>query len=278
MLRRLPADLPLFGALLLGLSLVVYGFAGTYTESAVGRPSSTASLAFIFIPIWGAVAAAVGLVLGWVVRAVWRRFKDSAKPDRHTWVLRAILGCAVVASAGAGAWSVIQYEQEAKPGIRFDSGLLVREFRPDSGNTVRESTMLYDYHGKSVAISWAGNNSELLVPDDRVVLRDTVTGKHAEFATSTLDYITRVDALSVSATPGSTLLAIVISGRATGRRAIVAVIDESYRVVFEEQIQRFWQLGDSPAEIRVRPPATDEYVVVGPHNNAPLMLRRKDGA
>jgi len=278
MLKRLPADLPLFGALLFGLSLIAYGFAGTYTESAVGRPSSTASVAFFFIPIWGVVAAAIGLVLGLAVRATWRRVEDSEEPDRRTRALLVILGCGVVASAGAGAWTVIHYEQEAKPGIRFDSGLLVREFGPDSGTTVRAATMLYDYPGKPVTISWAGNNSELLVPDDRVVLRDTVTGKHAEFTTSTLDYITRVDALPVSVTPGSALLAIVISGRATGRRAIVAVIDESYRVVFEEQVQRFWQLGDSPVESRVRPPATGEYVVVGPHDNASLILRRKDGA
>lgn len=39
----------------------------------------------------------------------------------------------VLAAAGAGAWSVIQYEQGAKPRIRIDGGLVVREFRAGEG-------------------------------------------------------------------------------------------------------------------------------------------------
>jgi hypothetical protein len=39
---------------------------------------------------------------------------------------------------------------------------------------------------------------------------------------------------------GPALLAIVISGRATGRRAIVAVADENYQVIFAELVERFW--------------------------------------
>ncbi|HEX6284825.1 MAG TPA: hypothetical protein VFZ71_08120 [Pyrinomonadaceae bacterium] len=278
MLRRLPRDLPLFGASLLGLSLIAWGYAGMYTEFAIGRPSSTASLGFLFVPIWGVLAAVVGLVLGFIVRAVWRRAKGSTEPEQRSWALLATLGFAIVASAGAGALSVIQYEQEAKPQIRLDSGLLVREFRNDSEKTIRPPTALYDSDRKSAAVSWASNRSELLFGDDRVVFRDTMTGKHAEFRTPALDYITRVDAVPMSATPGRALLAIVISGRATGRRAIIAVIDENYKVIFEEQVQRFWELKDTPVEIRVRSSAKDEYVVVGPRCNESLILRRKDAA
>jgi hypothetical protein len=87
-----------------------------------------------------------------------------------------------------------------------------------------------------------------------------------------------VDAAPISATGGPPLLAVVISGRATGRRAIIAVIDENYKVVFEEQVQRFWELRDTPIEIRVRPAAADEYFVVGPRCNESLILRRKNAA
>lgn len=119
-MRRIPADLPLFGALLLGLSLMAYGYTGMYTEFAVGRPSSTASLGFLLVPIWGGLAGLVGLVLGFSVRAVWRSVAGTEEPDRRTWVLLATLACAIVAGAAVGAISVIQYEQEAKPGVRVD--------------------------------------------------------------------------------------------------------------------------------------------------------------
>jgi hypothetical protein len=173
---------------------------------------------------------------------------------------------------------VIQYEQEARPQVRLDSGLLVREFRADSERPVRSSIVLYDSDHKSGSVSWGGNKSEIQFENDRVVFRDTVTGNYAQFRTSTLDYITRVDAVPVSASPGRALLAIVISGRATGRRAIVAVIDENYKAVFEEQVQRFWELRDMPVEVRTRPAASDEYIVVGPRCNESLILRRKDAA
>jgi hypothetical protein len=281
MLRQLPEDLPLFGAFIFALSFAAFGFAGMFAELALGRPSSTSSLGFFFVPIWAALVAVPGLVLGFIVRAVWRRMKgDDA--ESHASALLAILAFAVVASAGAGVLTVVQSEQEAKPRIRFDGGLLVREFRADSELLVRASTALYDSDNdsdrKAEVLSWGSNRSELLIADDSVVLRDTVSGKSAQFRTPALDYITRVDAVPMLAARGPSLLAIVVSGRATGRRAIIAVVDENYEVVYEEQVERFWSLCDTPIEVRVGP-AKDEYAVVGGRcSNESLMLRRKNAA
>jgi hypothetical protein len=273
MLRRIPTDLPPFGALLLGLSLVAFGYTGMFTELALGRPSSTSSVGFLFVPLWGVLASIVGVILGLVVRAIWRRTKGP-EAESDTSALLVTLTCAVVAAAGFGAFNVIQYEQEAKPRIRLDDGQLVREFRTDSEKAVRASTTLYDSDDKSEVLSWGTNRSELLVDDDHVVLRDTVSGKDARFSTSALDYTTRVDAVPVLADPGPSLLTIVISGRATGRRAIIAAVDQNYKVVFEEQVERFWQLDNTPVEVRVDP-AMGEYVVVGPHAYQSLILKRK---
>jgi hypothetical protein len=279
MLRRFPKDLPLFSSLLLGLSLMAFGYTAMCVELVIGRPSSTAGLGFLFIPIWGGLAAIVGLVLGFIARALWRRAKGSAEPERPTWALLVVLGGAIVVSAGAGALDVIYYEQEAKPQLRYDSGQLVREFRPDSERSLRTSTVLYDSaDDKPKGLSWGNNRSELLFANDRVVLRDTATGKNVSFRTAALDYITRVDAVPVSATPTQPILAVAISGRATGRRAIIAVIDENYKVIFEEQLERFWELRDTPIEIRTRPAARDEYIVIGPRCDKSLILRRKDAA
>jgi hypothetical protein len=230
-------------------------------------------LGFFFIPIWGGLAAVAGLVLGFVVRAVWHALKRS-EAETNTSALRATLACAVVAAAAAGALSVVHYEQAAEPRVRLDGGLLVREFRADLGKPVRTSTVLYDSDKKTATLSWGGNTSELVIDDDQVLLRDTTSGKNARFATAALDYITRVDAVPVLAEQGPSLLAIVICGRATGRRAIVATVDENYQVIFEEQVKRFWQLSDTPVEVRAGS-EHDEYVVVGPYSYESLVLRRK---
>jgi hypothetical protein len=123
-------------------------------------------------------------------------------------------------------------------------------------------------------LTWGSNRSELLVADDQVVLRDTATGKNAQFVTGTLDYITRVDAVPLSSMRGASLLAVVICGRATGRRAIVAVIDENYKIVYEEQVERFWELGATPVEVRAGSDV-GEYVVVGPASYESLILKPK---
>jgi hypothetical protein len=159
--------------------------------------------------------------------------------------------------------------------IRVDEGLLVREFRVASEKPIRASTaLLDDSDTKTSMLSWGSRRCELFVSDDHVVLRDTISAKDARFSTSALDYVTRVDAVPVLAKQGPSLLAIVISGRATGRRAIIAAVDENYKVIFEEQVERFWQLSDTPVEVRVGP-AMDEYVVVGPHSYESLILERK---
>jgi hypothetical protein len=278
MLRQLPKDLPLFGALLFGLSLVAFGYTAMRVELLIGRPSSTAGLGYIFIPIWGALAAIVGLVLGFVARAIWRRASGPVGPEKRTWALIVTLASAIIVSAGAGALDVVRYEQQAKPQIRFDSGLLIREFRPDPERTLRASTVLYDADHKPTALSWGSNRSELLFDGERVVLHDAVSGKNVAFNIPALDYVTRVDAVPMSVTHGHPLLAITISGRATGRRAVIAVIDGDYKVLFEEQVERFWELRDASIEIRIRPAATEEYVVIGPRCDKSLILRRKDAA
>lgn len=278
MLRRLPRDLPLFGALLLGLSLMAFGYAAMYVDLWIGRPSSTAALGFLFVPIWSVLAAVVGLILGFVARAAWRRARSPTEPERQTWALLVTLGCVVAVSAGAGLLDVIQNEQEAKPHIRFNSGALVREVRADAAKPLRISNALYDLDNKLSQLSWGSNRSELLFEDDRVVLRDTVTGKNVEFRTSALDYINRVDAVPVSIAPGQALLAVAISGRATGRRAVIAVIDENYNVIFEEQVERFWELRDTPIEVRTGTAAAFEYIVFGPRCDRSLILRPKGAA
>jgi hypothetical protein len=231
-------------------------------------------LGLFFVPIWGGLAAIVGLILGLVVRAVWRRVADP-EAEHRTSALIAILAIAIAISIGAGVLNVIHHEQEAQPGIRVDDGRWIREFRADSEKPVRASTILYDgSDSKNTVLSWSRNQSRLLLDDDSLVLSDVASGKSFRIPIAALDYVTRVDAVELLATPDPPLLAIVISGRATGRRALVAVVDENYRVVFEEQVARFWELESTQIEIRLGP-ATDEYAVVGPQSYESIILRRK---
>jgi hypothetical protein len=69
------------------------------------------------------------------------------------------------------------------------------------------------------------------------------------------------------------LLAIVICGRATGRRAIVLVIAPDYSALLEERIYRFWQLDQKALEIRKDHLTGTENIVIGPGLDKSLVIR-----
>ena len=272
MLRRVPQDLPVFGALAIGLSLAAFGLTAYFVEGAIGRPSSTSSLALIFIPIWAILGALLGFALGLIGRAIWLRVRVPAEPPRRTWWLPVALGGLVAVSTGTGALGVIKAEQEARPRVRTDVGALSREFRADSQTLIRDSIPLLSQDNNTKSIAWGRNTSEVLVDDGSVLIRDTANGKSIEVATGALDYIRRVDAAHlVEKLGGSPMLAVTISGRATGRRAVIVVIDEDYRRLFEEQVIRFWELSQTPIE--VRSDQGHEYIVVGPGCDRSLVLK-----
>ena len=93
-------------------------------------------------------------------------------------------------------------------------------------------------------------------------------------STTALDYITRIHATQFYRPGGGDpLLAVVISGRATGRRAVVLVVSSDYKVFLEQRLYRFWELDAIPVKIRSDPSIRAEIVVVGPGCEKSLVLR-----
>jgi hypothetical protein len=95
-------------------------------------------------------------------------------------------------------------------------------------------------------------------------------------STSALDYITKIDAVPLfTKTENEPLLAVVISGRATGRRAVVLVIAPDYDTVLEERLYRFWELDQTALEIRKEQLTGSENIVIGPGCDKSLVIRRR---
>jgi hypothetical protein len=86
-----------------------------------------------------------------------------------------------------------------------------------------------------------------------------------------LDYVTRIDAAELNATNGDAWLVVVVSGRATGRRSTVAVLSPDYEKVYEERVERFWNL-PSPLEIHFDAVRRQEVAVIGPCCSLPIVL------
>ena len=275
LLTRIPKDIPVAAALASGLGLLAFGFTALFMDP---RPSSTAGLGLLFIPIWSLGAGAVGYALGLAVRALWNRVAPIATGTRaQRWVLPGLLVLAVSGASLFGWWEVIEAEVAAKPAVVLDSGTLDRQFVPNSDALVRSPMELYKYDRSPQTISWGRNNSEVAIGNYEVRIRDTKMPKReVVISTAALDYITKIDAVPLfSKAENEPLLAVVISGRATGRRAVVLVIGPDYSALLEERLYRFWQLDQTALEIRKEQLTGSENIVVGPGCEKSLVIRRK---
>jgi hypothetical protein len=241
------------------------------------RPSSTSALALLFIPFWAVIAGAAGFVLGLAARGAWKSVpSERQNQKRHSWVLPSLLAFILVGASTLGAFHAGETEKAAEPRVIVDAAKLDRAFAAATGSRIREAKQVYKADPPSDQVGWGPNTTELLYRDSQVQLRDRGSNRNVVVSTAALDYITRVYAVPVAlAAYAQPSLAIVITGRATGRRAIVLVLAPDYEVLLEERIYRCWHL-DSPAiDVRSDQSNKSEAIVVGPTCETPLVIRSR---
>lgn len=275
MLRRIPADLPFFGALALGLGFLAFGFTAVVAELHLGRPSSTSSLGFVFVPIGSLLFGVLGYLLGIVARLFWRGAKpESAEAAKGSRALQRVLAIVILLASVSGMATVLIYERASQPSVIIDTGIVSTAFAINSDLLVRGSKQVFNFGTKPEIVSWGRNESELSIEDLRVRLKDRGRPLNVNLTATGLDYVTYIHAAHL-ATSGDRdpFLILVITGRATGRRAQVVLLNPEYKVVYQHRIERFWNLDSSPLEIRLDPSSHREVPVVGPTCEKSLVLR-----
>lgn len=278
MLKRIPDDLPLFGALAGALGFLAFGLTGMFVEVLAGRPSSTASLGFIFIPIWTALFGFAGLLIGALVQTIWRRLKPTSPEfvvkGNGLWValLTIIMGSLILGTA-----SVIIYEAGSKPTIIFDSGAISANSEINTDTSIRKSMLIYGgSQSPQNNITWGQNESKIVVNGLDIKLNDRKRSMDVNLKASGLDYITYVHAASfANSVNQNPFLVVVITGRATGHRALIVVLDADYRMLYQSRIERYWPIDGMPLEIRRATNNQGELAVVGPTCDKPLVLTKR---
>ena len=275
MITRLPTDLPRFLAAVVGLSFLAWGFASIWAEAAVGRPSSTSALAYIFVPAWAGMLAAGGFVVGFVLRALVAGPAVRANPSRlNRGAALAILLVVPVLAAIHGLRGISRTEADARPRVLSSTPLVVREVvesRSPAGSqpavliweysdgahsdSARKDLPTISFSGLSATFAFAGLRSEVL-------------------ELPALDYVTSAYLLPLGHEGATRAYVAVINGRATGRRSVVAVLSADLRVLHAELVERWWQLSDNPlwAESSGREPSF-ERAILGCAGNRMITFR-----
>jgi hypothetical protein len=250
-ISRYPDDLPPVLAIAAGSLFAAMGFASVGAEEAWGRPSSTAGIAYLFIPVFSVLVALGGFLFGLLGR--WLLSSGgvvSRKGPLVSLTYFSVIAAGISGGATHGIRAVAEAEESAKPRILATSPEVER-ISPVSSTPHVTSTATVLFGLESAA------------PPPRIALPGDVgslelAGLTASFSFPShateevslvpLDYVTRVDAVAVN-TPGSGRWTVVaITGRATGRRLIVVTLSADGGVRHAELMQRCWSIDRSPLE------------------------------
>jgi len=193
-----------------------------------------------------------GLVVGIALFAGWQKAVGPETEPRRArfWLLALYLGVVVAASA-VGVTLALVGEAGAKPEVLIDKGLLQAVPAPSPTTAVRKAVR-YDCSNAPQSLEWGRKSTELLVSRKAVTIRDRRSKATTSISIEGLDYVTRVHTTFLDGSPGEDpFLVLVVSGRATGHRAILAVLSPAHEVIHEERIERTWPTDWTPLEVRL---------------------------
>ncbi len=275
MLKRFPDDLPLFGALLASLGYLAFGYSAVYATLHFGRPYSLIGLAMYFIPVWAGMYGIAGGLSGLLVRKLLAR-NPKFVADRFSlsrrWMPLALIG-GICVGCVLGALTVLVNERRARPALLVDDGSIRQRLGGGDDRWVRSALPVFDGKTASASTVWGTNDSMILFYDRVVQFSDRFRARYADLDISGLDYITRIDAAPLIVDgPDKPWLVVVASGRATGRRAIIAVLAPDYGVAYQRRVERFWGLSPPPLEIRSDRTTGREIAVIGRGREQSLVL------
>ena len=240
----IPKSMPLAVGAIFGAFVASYMLGALNAEFEIGRPSSTSSIGYIFVPIYSGVAALVGVGVGYLFRvALKQRGKSNlVKKKKYFLVFLSILIATSLLARNIGVQEVVKYEEFNEPRILSNKGGFAKE--PfDKGNAPSPETnvrLLWDFQKKSILPVSHGRNSAEIEVLQSVLLKipfDEVLP--ITYDVSGFGYITEVSALKWSGGPkAADYLVVLIKLRATSARSILLIYDHRNILVYEELLKR----------------------------------------
>jgi hypothetical protein len=285
MLTRFPTHLPRLLAALAGLCFLAFAVAGMQAVQGIGRPSSTASLGYVFAPIVAAAFAAGGYIVGFALRALLLRLgvrERSAAGYRVVPVAILIAGPVLAGMQGASraVSRVRQREASARPRVLVSTPSVAWQadaaWVPDDARRgVRRGVLVW-----AADESWldtAGRHLPASAGDGRGGAWFTLDGRRsAALNVSALDNVRGVYVLPLGEERAPRAYVAVLNGRATGRRSLVVVLAPDMRVLHAELVERWWRGPDVPlcADSAASPTAPDAAIIGGCDTDSPGRGRR----
>lgn len=146
----------------------------------------------------------------------------------------------------------------------------------NSDSVVRGATQVLGRDETPQPVSWGRNDSAILIDGLHVQFNDRRRSPFVDLDATGLDYLNRIHVAPLFVRgKAEPFLVVIIAGRATGRRALVTVLSPEYQIVFQQRVERFWELASPSLEIRRDATDGEEIAVVGPDCAKSLILKAR---
>jgi hypothetical protein len=223
--------------------------------AAIGRQSSTSGLPTFLALLAAPVLGMVGFRLGWLAELfLGPHFRTPlARVPQWLW-LSALAVIAIAASYKASA-PIHAANREAIPRVVIDTARLYKRTASAPAEDVLPASRAYDSLAEiNVPVDWRGSSVRFTRRNKFVEVTFLPEESSLLIPTPGIDYTNSIDAipleLGVNARP---VLALLITGRATGRRDLLALVSESRELVYLELLERFWNMRLSSLAVSKRP-------------------------
>lgn len=228
----------------------------------VGRQSSTSGIGPFLMLLAAPFLGAVGWVVGRLATRLLGARLSHASPTLRLKAVFLLLAVGAVAAWQAGA-PILAAGHEARPRVLVNTMQIQKRTIRWPAADLRRATRVYDVVGKlNSPIQWDGRSVQLVDGGDALELRFATDMALLRVPLTGIDYIIHVDAIPLrmggNARP---VLALLITGRATGARDLIAVIAASGELVYLELLERFWNFREVP--LAAAPSAEGDLLLVG---------------
>jgi len=237
--------MPLATAFVAASFVASYMLAGLIGEAKLGRPSSTAAIGYLFVPVYSFIVGLVGLGVGFLLKALLRKRgeRDLIKPSSFIFRLMMV----VIAVIGLAAWSaidnVVTYEKANAAQIIKNPGQFTRTQL--TGGEVPSVT-------RRAINNWTfeqPNQPPFIWNEKKTTVRvtnSTYMTVSADSHNRTINYdfrgrtyLTEIDVLPLQwKQKQPEYLAVLARLRATSHRSMLLVYDSNGGLLYEELLDR----------------------------------------
>lgn len=236
-------SLPLTLGALFGFSLASYMFTGIFTESAIGRPSSTAAIGLFFAPIYSLVLAGIGALIGLILRPIllMRGERDAVKKSVLTRFRLILILSASIITAVIAALQVVAYENHNTPKTLSNIANFTTQEHSEEGipSVNKGSVLVWEFGNKNIVTTeWLGSNITFNVANSSNMSLLNNSAEQSSYDFSGYSYVTEISTLPLVSSTNTNYLAVLVKLRATSRRSMLLIYDEHFTLVYERLLDR----------------------------------------